>query len=455
MLKLKHYLKKLKTFKFTNFFNYLKVIKQRYLNKIKISENSYLLKYLRILRKHWEKVCICILILVLIIAVYFSLSYNFTLNKYNSYIKNTQASQNISVTTLGNGSMVPIYSDLKKQDYTSFIYGFNLNDKTNTYKNGEYITINMNLSSNNDLDGKIINIYSYNTTTKTFECLGEAKVYNNTLTFKVNSLGEHFITLGNAPTYDVNCGRLVYDEEFNSTSSVSNQWNYDIGNNDGWGNKEEEYYTDNIQNSNIVNGTLNITALKQNLNGYNYTSARLVSKNSYLYGKIEVCAKLPKGKGTWPAIWMLPENNTYGNWPDSGEIDIMEATQKTPNYVHGSLQMNAYNFKTGDQKTAIIKVSDLYSKYHVYGVLWTPNKIELSIDGHVYLTYDRNIYNTGSDSWKTWPYNQPFKLILNIAIGGTYGGTIDNNAFPQTMSIKYIKVYNLNLNDYNLNTITS
>ena len=143
MLKLKHYLKKLKTFKFTNFFNYLKVIKQRYLNKVKISENSYLLKYLRILRKHWEKVCICILILVLIIAVYFSLSYNFTLNKYNSYIKNTQASQNISVTTLGNGSMVPIYSDLKKQDYTSFIYGFNLNDKTNTYKNGEYITINI------------------------------------------------------------------------------------------------------------------------------------------------------------------------------------------------------------------------------------------------------------------------------------------------------------------------
>ena len=117
MLKLKHYLKKLKTFKFAIFSNYL--------NKIKISENSYLLKYLRILRKHWEKVCICILILVLIIAVYFSLSYNFTLNKYNSYIKNTQASQNISVTTLGNGSMVPIYSDLKKQDYTSFIYGFN------------------------------------------------------------------------------------------------------------------------------------------------------------------------------------------------------------------------------------------------------------------------------------------------------------------------------------------
>ena len=426
------------------------------LKKLNIFKSTNLLKYLKFIKKFWKQISICILVLVLIISVYFSLSYNFTLDKYNSYIESTEASQNISVTTLGNGSMVPIYSDLKNQDYKSFIYGFNLYDKTNTYKSGEDITITIDLSSNSALEGKIVNIYSYNTSTKTFECLGEAKASNSTITFKVNSLGEHFITLSNAPTYDVNCESLVYNEEFNSTAetSISNQWSYDIGNNDGWGNKEEEYYTDSIQNSNIVNGTLNITALKENKNGYNYTSARLVSKNSYLYGKIEVCAKLPKGKGTWPAIWMLPANNTYGNWPDSGEIDIMESIGKEPNYIRGSLQMNAYNFKTDNQKTASIKVSDLYSSYHVYEVLWTPNKIELAVDGHVYLTYDRNVYDMSPDSWKAWPYNEPFRLILNIAIGGTYGGTVDNSIFPQTMSVKYIKVYDLNLNNYNLNTIT-
>ena len=172
-----------------------------------------------------------------------------------------------------------------------------------------------------------------------------------------------------------------------------------------------------------------------------------------MYGKFEICAKLPEGDGTWPAIWMLAANDVYGNWPDSGEIDIMESIGKDPGYVRGSLQMNAYNFKTPDQKTQLLKVSDLYSQYHIYGLLWTPNKIELSVDGHVYFTYYRNVYDIGVDSWKTWPFNQAFNMILNVAIGGTYGGTVNNNIFPQTMNIKYIKVYNLGLENYELNKV--
>lgn len=420
--------------------------------RIKMSKHINGSKKTEIIKKLCKILILCIIISILIIYIYSTLSYNLTLNGYN---KNILQSNDVSVTTLSNSAMSPIYSDLEKQGYTSFIYGFNLTEKNSTYESGTDISVTINLSSTSILKNQVVNIYSYNKSNNTFQCLGEVKASDSSIIFKVNSLGEHFITLSSAPTYDANCETLSYNEEFTSTSSIGNEWTYDIGNNDGWGNEEDEYYTNNIENSNISNGTLNITALKESKDGYNYTSARLVSKKSFLYGQIEVCAKLPEGAGTWPAIWMLPTNNTYGNWPDSGEIDIMEAIGKQPNYIRGSLQMNAYNFKTDNQKTASIEVNDLYSSYHVYDVLWTPNKIELSVDGHVYFTYDRNVYDIGSDAWKAWPYNEPFNLILNLAIGGTYGGTVDNSIFPQTMSVKYIKVYDLNLSNYNLNTVTS
>lgn len=407
------------------------------------------------IKKFFIGIILCIIILLIAIFSYIALSYNTTVIKNNSYVKSISVSNDISASTIKTTSLIPIYLDLKHQGYSSFIYGFKLNENQSSYKNGDDLSVTINLSSNDLLKNKIINIYSYDKSTKIFKCLGEAKSSDTDVKFKVNSLGDYFITLSNAPTYDVKSEKLIYNEEFNSNASVSNDWTYDIGNNDGWGNHEEEYYTDSSSNSNISNGTLNITALKENKDGYNYTSARLVSKNSYLYGKFEVCAKLPKGNGTWPAIWMLPADNAYGNWPDSGEIDIMEAIGRQPGYIRGSLQMNAYNFKQNNQKTERIKVSDLYSSYHVYGVLWTPNKIELSIDGHVYFTYYRDVYDVGPNSWRAWPYDKAFRLLLNIAIGGTYGGTVDNNIFPQTMNIKYIKIYDLNLSDYNLNTVTS
>ena len=151
---------------------------------------------------------------------------------------------------------------------------------------------------------------------------------------------------------------------------------------------------------------------------------------------------------------MLPSKNTYGPWPNSGEIDIMESIGKTPNYIRGSLQMDTYNFKTNNQKTNSIIVNNIYSDYHNYGLLWTPNEIQILVDNYVYLTYNRDLYNTGSNSWQTWPFNEPFNLILNVAVGGIYGGEVDNNILPQTMSIDSIKIYDLGLNDYNLNKIS-
>ncbi len=410
-------------------------------------------------RKKYSKVKIVIIsvisILIIIGAIFLwnILSYNLTISKYESYINSGSTAQNVSVEGLNNKDIKRIYTDLKNQGYNSFLYGFDLVNTNNSKVSGEDINVNLKLSPDSALQNKIVNIYVYNEKNNTFECLGEAKASNSDIFFKTKTTGEHFIALANAPTYDSSNESIETNEEFNSTEAVGDKWRYEIGNNNGWGNDELEYYTNSTENSNIENGSLNITARKQSYGGKDYTSARLVSKESYLYGKFEICAKLPKGAGTWPAIWMLAANNAYGNWPDSGEIDIMESVGKDPGNIRGSLQMNAYNFKTSDQKTKLIKVNNLYSQYHVYGLLWTPNKIELSVDGHIYFTYYRDVYNIGADLWKSWPFNKAFNMILNVAIGGTYGGTVDNSIFPQTMSIKYIKVYNLGLNNYELNKV--
>lgn len=396
---------------------------------------------------------IAVLIIIGGIFLWNIISYNLTMNTYESYINAGTTTQGVLVETVNNKDIKRIYTDLKNQGYSSFLYGFDLVNTNSSKVSEEDINVTLKLSSDSALKNKIVNIYFYNQDSNTFQCLGEVKASDYDIEFKTKGTDEYFIALANAPTYDALNESIKTDEEFGSTGVISNNWIYDIGNNDGWGNDELEYYTNNIENSNIENEALNITARKQSYGGKEYTSARLVSKESYLYGKFEICAKLPQGDGTWPAIWMLAANDAYGNWPDSGEIDIMESIGKDPGYVRGSLQMNVYNFKTADQKTQLLKVSDLYSQYHIYGLLWTPNKIELSVDGHVYFTYYRNVYDIGVDSWKTWPFNQAFNMILNVAIGGTYGGTVNSNIFPQTMNIKYIKVYNLGLENYELNKV--
>ncbi|RYE11875.1 MAG: glycoside hydrolase family 16 protein [Sphingobacteriaceae bacterium] len=163
------------------------------------------------------------------------------------------------------------------------------------------------------------------------------------------------------------------DEFDNAGKPDSSKWTYDIGGG-GWGNNELEYYTNLASNVNVANGFLSINAKKEAYQGMNYTSARLVSKNSgsMLYGRIEVSAKLPSGRGTWPAVWMLPNDNTYGSWPKSGEIDVMENVGYDPNPVYFTIHTQLYNGAIGTQKGANKSIPDASTTFHKYRVDWTP-----------------------------------------------------------------------------------
>lgn len=236
--------------------------------------------------------------------------------------------------------------------------------------------------------------------------------------------------------------QLVWQDEFNGSGLPDpNKWGYDTGNG-GWGNNELQNYTANrTENARQENGTLVLEARRDWYNGIEYSSARLVSKNKgdWKYGRIEVKAKIPLGQGLWPAIWMLPTDWVYGGWPASGEIDIMENFALggiKPNSIEGNVHTQAYNHTIGTNKGSKSQwLSNIQDNYHVYAVNWYDNKLEFEVDGQVYFTFN----NEGT--WQTWPYDQRFHLILNIAVGGTLGTTPDPNIFPKRMTIDYVRVY--------------
>lgn len=233
----------------------------------------------------------------------------------------------------------------------------------------------------------------------------------------------------------------MWEDEFN-TSGVpdGSKWNYDIGGG-GWGNNELQYYTSN-GNARIDNGNLVIEARKENNSGMEYTSARLVTKGKgdFLYGRIEVRARIPKGRGTWPAIWMLSSDENYGSWPSSGEIDIMEHVGYDPNKIHSSVHTSAYNHIRNTQKTAIKVIPDATDSFHVYRIDWTPYAIRSFIDGQQYFEF----INEGN-GYTVWPFDKKQHLLLNIAVGGNWGGVqgVDNTIFPATMEVDYVRVYKM------------
>lgn len=240
--------------------------------------------------------------------------------------------------------------------------------------------------------------------------------------------------------------QLVWSDEFDYTGLPdSTKWIYDTeGNEASWGNNEAQFYTTaKKENAWVKNGVLHITALKEQKEGKEYTSARLNSKVSWLHGKIEVNAKLPNGIGTWPAIWMMPENWTFndGNWPNIGEIDIMEHVGSNLGVIHASAHSKDYQWQAGTQQTAIVSVPDASETFHSYTLEWTPEVMKCFVDDKLYFEYK----NEGLGETK-WPYTKPFYLILNVAIGGVWGGEkgIDDNAFPQTMEVDYVRVYKMN-----------
>ncbi len=239
--------------------------------------------------------------------------------------------------------------------------------------------------------------------------------------------------------YDI----LVWADEFNYTGLPdSTKWSYDVGGH-GWGNQELQYYTNKrSENARVENGKLIIEARKESYEGNDYTSARLVTRNKgdWAYGRIEVRAKLPAGTGTWPAIWMLPTEWIYGNgdWPDVGEIDIMEHVGHREGYIHGTIHTHDFNHMDGTQQGDEIFIGDAVDTFHVYAIEWTENKIEWYVDNIKYFTFNNN-----GDGWSAWPFDHPFHLIMNIAVGGTWGGEqgVDDSIFPQKMELDYVRVY--------------
>ncbi|NBP69445.1 MAG: glycoside hydrolase family 16 protein [Cytophagia bacterium] len=236
--------------------------------------------------------------------------------------------------------------------------------------------------------------------------------------------------------------KLVWSDEFDYTGIPdTTKWNYDVGGNNGWGNNELQVYTRLPQNVRVDQGKLIIEAHHDSIEGKAYSSARIVSKGKgdWLYGKIEVRAKLPYGRGTWPAIWMLPTDWEYGGWPTSGEIDIMEHVGFNQGSVHGTIHTASYNHIKHTEKSGQVTIPDVADAFHVYAINWTKDKIEFFVDNTLYYTAQKS----ENDTFKEWPFDKKFHLLMNIAVGGNWGGKegVDESVWPQKMEIDYVRVY--------------
>ncbi len=228
--------------------------------------------------------------------------------------------------------------------------------------------------------------------------------------------------------------KLVFEDNFDKDGAPDpTKWSYDLGRgNSGWGNNEKQNYTNSASNIVVEGGFLKITAKKESSGGAEYSSARLKSDGKYAfkYGKVEVRAKLPSGGGTWPAIWMLGQNYATKEWPECGEIDIMEHVGNSQNLVHGTFHYPGRS--GGNANTASKTIPNVSTEFHVYKAVWSAENIQLYADDVLIHT----LANTGS-----LPFNSEFFLILNFAMGGNMGGNIDPAFTQSTMEIDYVRVY--------------
>lgn len=241
---------------------------------------------------------------------------------------------------------------------------------------------------------------------------------------------------------------LAWSDEFDGPSGSTvdlAKWSFDIGGS-GWGNNELESYTNRTANAELQGGALVIRALKETFTGpdnitRNYTSARLLTRNKFTqtYGRIEARIKVPFGQGIWPAFWMLGNDIGTAGWPNCGEIDIMENIGREPSIVHGTLHGPGYSGANGVSASYALTPSQKFSDdYHTFAVEWEPNVIRFYVDGLLYKT------RTPADlpAGKTWVFNHPFFLILNLAVGGNWPGNPDaTTVFPQLMKVDYVRVY--------------
>jgi beta-glucanase (GH16 family) len=257
--------------------------------------------------------------------------------------------------------------------------------------------------------------------------------------------------------------KLVWSDEFNQPGRPDPaKWGYETG---FVRNNEAQFYTlDRPENARIEGGNLVIEARKEKFTpgmapkvdkgawrrkeAAEYTAASLTTKGKaeWTYGRIEVRAKLPPGRGTWPAIWMLGTNINQVGWPACGEIDIMEFVGFNPGVIHANVHMSKYNHAKGTGKGSLIKQGDVTTEFHVYALEWHPDRMDFFLDDQKYFTFKNE--HPGSPAGAhpdVWPFDKPQYLILNLAIGGAWGGQkgIDDSIFPTRYYIDYVRVYQL------------
>jgi len=267
--------------------------------------------------------------------------------------------------------------------------------------------------------------------------------------------------------------KLTWSDEFDGKEIDKAKWDFDLGNGffnydasvwiSGWGNNELQYYTRRADNAFIKDGMLHIRAVKESYKGCGYTSAKLKTRKrdggplfAQKFGKFEFKARLPTGKGIWPALWMLPQDEKYGGWAASGEIDVLEAKGQEPNKVLGTIHFGGkwpanahagkeYHFPNGGS------IAD----FHIYAVEWEPGEIRWSIDNQVYATQSfwwssdktdggKGVNPAREEDLKPWPapFDQPFYIVMNVAVGGRFLGNPDKSTvFPAEMVVDYVRVY--------------
>lgn len=237
-----------------------------------------------------------------------------------------------------------------------------------------------------------------------------------------------------------NLNRLIMQDEFNTDGAPNNElWNYDIGRGqNGWGNNELQYYTDRPENIKIEDGMLKITAVQESFEGASFTSARITTKGNFeqKHGRFEARIKLPWGQGLWPAFWLLGSNIDEVSWPNCGEIDIMEYRGQNPTIMLGSVHGPGYSGGESVGKEYDLVNDRFDTDFHVFGIEWGTNYINYYIDDVLFNQITPNDVNGD------WVFNQPFFIIMNLAVGGNFvGPPNENTVFPQTMMVDYLRVY--------------
>jgi Beta-glucanase/Beta-glucan synthetase len=231
---------------------------------------------------------------------------------------------------------------------------------------------------------------------------------------------------------------LSWSDDFDGTALNNNSWNYETGAS-GWGNNELENYTSSYKNSFITKGGYLVIEARKETAGNNYTSARIQTKGKkeFTYGRVDIRAKLPKGKGIWPALWMLGGNISTTSWPASGEIDIMELLGHEPGKTYGTMHWgNAGGPSTHIGKEYVLPSGDFSQAFHVFSIIWTADKIEWYIDDVKFFTGNK------SDVSGNYPFDKSFFFIFNVAVGGNWPGNPDaSTVFPQRMIVDYIRVF--------------